>query len=179
MKITKLLSIIALAASPLLASAEDGSNSLVENGTFKKNGMGWESVTKEECGSVEYIQEEEEGYARLSPINSKYPNIVMSQRSFVPTDGGEFLASAKIRVSADYDQAKPPQVSFNVFNPSGTEPRSQQFSLKPSEFAEPGKWTEVTLPVTIPAGSPRVWIQCTAYGKAGTVDFTEVTLKAK
>lgn len=179
MKITKLLCTLTLAASPLLALAEDGSISLVENGAFKKNGKGWEAITPEGCGRVEYIQEEEDSYARLTPENSKYPNILISQRSFVPTDGGEFVASAKIRVSEDYDQAKPPQVSFNVFNPSGTEPRSQNFSLKPSEFAEPGKWIDVTLPVTIPAGSPRVWIQCTAYGKAGKVDFTEVSLKAK
>jgi len=179
MKITKLLCTLTLAAAPLLALADDDSISLVENGTFKKNGMGWESVANEECGQVEYIQEEEDNYARLTPIDSKYPNILISQRSFVPTDGGEFVASAKIRVSPDYDQAKPPQVFFNVYNPPDTEPRSQQFSLKPSEFAEPGKWVEVALPVSIPAGSPRVYIQCTAYGKAGTVDFTEVSLKAK
>lgn len=179
MKITKLLCTLTLAAAPLLAMAEDGSISLVENGAFKKNGKGWESITKEECGQVEYIQEEEDSYARLSPVNSKYPNILMSQRSFVPTDGGEFVASARIRVSEDYDQAKPPQVSFNVYNPPGTAPSHQQYSLKPSEFAEPGKWVDVTLPVTIPADCPRVYIQCTAYGKAGTVDFTEVSLKAK
>lgn len=89
------------------------------------------------------------------------------------------MASAKIRVSADYDQSKPPAISFNVFNPEGTEPRSQQFSLKPTEFVEPGKWVEVTLPVIIPDGSPRVWIQCAAYGKVGSADFTEVSLIAK
>lgn len=91
MKITKLLSIIALAASPLLASAEDGSDSLVKNGTFQKNGQGWEAITKEECGTVEYIAGEEECFVRISPINSKYPNIAMSQRSFVPTGGGNFF----------------------------------------------------------------------------------------
>ena len=179
MKITKLLCTLTLAAAPLLALADDDSISLVENGTFKKNGMGWEAITKDECGQVEYIQEEEDSYARLTPVDSKYPHILITQRSFVPSEGGEFVASAKIRVSPDYDQAKPPQVSFNVYNPSDTEPRYQQFSLKPSEFAEPGKWVDVTLPVTIPEESPRVYIQCTAYGKAGTVDFTEVSLKAK
>ena len=95
MKITKLLCTLTLAAAPLLALADDDSISLVENGTFKKNGMGWEAITKDECGQVEYIQEEEDSYARLTPVDSKYPHILITQRSFVPSEGGEFVASAK------------------------------------------------------------------------------------
>ena len=178
MKITKLVCTLTLAICPLVASAQDASVSLVENGSFKKEGKGWESIIKEDSGKVAYIQDDI-SFARLTPTKSVSPNILITQRSFVPTGGGEFIGSAKIRVSADYDLDKAPVVYFNVQNPPGTEPRSQQYNLKLSEFADANKWVEVTLPVTIPAGSPRVWIQCAAFGKAGTADFTEVSLKAK
>jgi hypothetical protein len=180
MKTIQLLCLLALTLAPLGAAAQsDDGSSVLENGSFRKNGTGWEAVKKGESGEVDFI-EDDVSFVRLSPTASSYPDFIIVQRSFVPTEDGEFIARAKIRLSPDYDPANPPAVSFNVFNPEGSsEVYAGFFVIKPGPETEPDKWVDVETTFTVPAGCPRIYVQCIAYGTTGHADFTNLTLTKK
>lgn len=180
MKMTKLLCVLMFTLSALGARAQtDDGSSVLENGSFRKNGSGWEAVKKGESGEVDYI-DDDVSFVRLSPTASSHPDYLIVQRSFVPAESGEYVAHAKIRFSPDYAAAKPAAVSFNVFNPEGsTERYAGFFVVKPGQDAEPDKWIDAETAFTVPAGCPRIYVQCIAYGTAGHADFTDVTLTKK
>jgi hypothetical protein len=160
---------------------------LVRNGSFELDVRGhdighWE-VIKPLQGQTELKPADESStgrYVRMSPKQSKYPEIHMLQQPSVdnpPT--GKYRLAARVRISSDYDMKQPPAIHLNVFNPPSSAERYYRFyKLQAPADSARDAWLQLEQEVTLPEGCPRYFLQLAVYGERGFVEIDDVSITA-